>query len=49
MSGPSIIAQFSMPLNTSKTTASKNACLLVNINIEAYSVDPDQTVPIEAV
>ena len=26
----------------------KNVSLLVNINIEAYSVDPDQTAPLEA-
>ena len=30
-------------------TASKNVCLLVNIRIEAYSVDPEQTAPIGAV
>ena len=27
-------------------TTSENVCLLVNISIEANSVDPDQTVPI---
>ena len=37
------------PENASKITTSQNVCLLVNISIEANSVDPDQTAPTGAV
>ena len=37
------------PLNTSKVTVSENVCLMVNVSIEAKSIDLDQTAHVCAV